>query len=134
MKKFQIFMLGAAVMFAAASGVQGQVSSIDSNAADFSILSAGSRAAQIAKLRQVPSVGVINLAWGRNRIERGTGSTPGEFRISAEKNAQGINTLRRALARNPVTRAALAAHGVTITTVVGVDIGSDGSLRIFKLR
>jgi hypothetical protein len=110
----------------------------DSISAESAILSAGSRAAAISRIRNVPSVGVINLGFNFSfgfgpRFSDSRSPDPSEFKISAEKNAAGINHLRRALAANPATRAALADHGVRINQVVGVDISSNGSLRIYKL-
>lgn len=112
---------------------QAQVSGVDSLSAQTSILSAGGQARHVAQIRRVPSVGVINLSFGGPRLNDGNLPSPAEFRVSAEKNVRGIEKLHRALAANPATRAALSQHGVNIASVVGVDISSNGSLRIYKL-
>ncbi len=98
------------------------------------IMSAGSRAAAVRQLKNVPSVGVVNLAV-RPSILRDDGSSPDYFEIrsSANRNAAGIRKLRAALSANPVTRRALERRGVAIGRVVGVRIGSNGSLRVYVL-
>lgn len=97
------------------------------------IMSAGSRAAAISRLKAVPSVGVVNL--NIRRVPRFGSGVPdiAEFRVSAGKNFSGIKRLRNALASNPVTRRALAIRGIFIGKVVGVDISSNGSLRLYVL-
>lgn len=105
----------------------------DGFAAQSAILSAGSRAAAVRRLGAVPSVGVIDL---RIRyVPRFSSDEPdvSEYRISAAKNHAGINRLRAALGANPVTRAAMARHHISIGRVVGVVISSNGSLRVFVL-
>ena len=98
------------------------------------IMSAGSRAAAVKRLKNVPSVGVVKLAT-RPSMLRDDNSGPDyfEIRISASKNAAGIRKLRAALAANPVTRRALERRGVDIGRIVGVRIGSNGSLRVYVL-
>ena len=101
--------------------------------AEAAIISAGSRAGAVARLKAVPSVGVVNLniRWA----PRFGSDVPGiaEFRVSAGKNFSGIKRLRNALAANPVTRRALAIRDISIGKVVGVDISSNGSLRLYLL-
>ena len=96
-------------------------------------MSAGSRAAAISRLKAVPSVGVVNL--NIRQVPRFRSDVPdiAEFRVSAGKNFSGIKRLRNALAANPVTRRALAIRGISIGRVVGVDISSNGSLRLYVL-
>jgi hypothetical protein len=101
--------------------------------AESAILSAGARAAAISHLRNVPSIGVINLAIRYKPRFRSNLPDVSEFRISAEKNFASIHRLQRALAANPITHAALADHGVSPGHVVGVDISSNGSLRLYIL-
>jgi hypothetical protein len=98
------------------------------------IMSAGSRAAAVKRLKVVPSVGVINLNV-RTSILRDSGGGPDyfEIRTSASKNAAGIRKLRAALSANPVTRRALERRGIDIGRIVGVRIGSNGSLRVYVL-
>lgn len=96
------------------------------------IMSAGSRALQVPGIKKVPSVGVLNL-----RIIHVPGASNiidiNEFRIMAQHRAGGIAKLRSALKANPVTRKALAKHGVNIDRVIGVRISSGGSLRVYLI-
>jgi len=101
--------------------------------AEAAILSAGSRAAAISRLRAVPSVGVVNLNIRTVPRFRSSETDVAEYRISAGKNFSGIKRLRNALAANPVTRRALGSRGISIGRVVGVDISSNGSLRLYVL-
>ena len=101
--------------------------------AEAAILSAGSRAAAISRLRAVPSVGVVNLNIRTVPRFRSSETDVAEFRISAGKNFSGIKRLRNALASNPVPRRALAVRGVSIGRVVGVDVYSSGSIRLYVL-
>jgi hypothetical protein len=55
------------------------------------------------------------------------------FKISAGKNFSGIRRLRAALAANPATRRALSVRGISVNRVVGVDIYSNGSIRLYIL-
>lgn len=104
------------------------------NGAVPAIMSAGSRAAAVKRLKTVQSVGVVNLAI-RPSILRDDDSSPDyfEIRTSASKNAAGIRKLRTALAGNPVTRRALERRGIDIGRIVGIRIGSNGSLRVYVL-
>ena len=101
--------------------------------AEAAIMSAGSRAAAISRLKAVPSVGVVNLNIRWVPTFRSDMPDVAEYRISAGKNSSGIKRLRNALAANPVTRRALASRGISIGKVVGVDISSNGSLRLYVL-
>jgi hypothetical protein len=101
--------------------------------ADAAILSAGSRAAAIARLENVPSVGVVNLKIRFVPMFRSNQPDVATYRISVGKNAAGIKRLRAALAANPATARALASHGISIGRVVGVDIYSNGSIRVYVL-
>lgn len=98
------------------------------------MMSAGSRAAAVRRLKSVPSVGVVNLAV-RPSILRDDSGSPDYFEIrsSANRNAAGIRKLRAALSANPVTRRALEARGISINRIVGVKIGSNGALRVYVL-
>ncbi len=110
-----------------------QVSTMDVTRAESAILSAGTRAAIVAHIKSVPSVGVINLAFRTTPSFNSDLPDPAEFRISAGKNINGINRLRAALTANPATRKALASHGIAVNRVVGVDVSSGGSLRLYIL-
>ena len=101
--------------------------------AEAAILSAGSRAAAISRLRAVPSVGVVNLNIRTVPRFRSSETDVAEYRISAGKNFSGIKRLRNALASNPATHRALGSRGISIGRVVGVDISSNGSLRLYVL-
>ena len=103
---------------------------------DATIMRAGSTAQKISRIRNVPSVGVINLrrdSIGQSRFIGDYTDTIQEYRLMVEKNAGGINRLRAALRANPATRKALADHGVSLSRVVAVDVGSNGSLRVYIL-
>jgi hypothetical protein len=110
-----------------------QIFGDDSYKAESAILSAGSRAAAASRLRTIPGVGVVNLAFRNTPRFRSDVPDVSEFRISAEKNHAGIGKLRSALRANPATRAAMARHGISVNRVVGVDIYSDGSIRFYTL-
>ena len=99
------------------------------------IMSAGSRASAVRALRKVPSVGVVNLNIRHNFSLWDDSSAPDvrEFRLVAAHHAAGIRKLRAALSANPVTRKALARRGIPVSRVVGVRIGSNGSLRLYLL-
>lgn len=105
----------------------------DTYKADAAILSAGSRAAAISRLKSVPSVGVVNLNIRYVSRFRDDAHDVTAFKISAGKNFSGIRRLRAALAANPATRRALAVRGISVNRVVGVDIYSNGSIRLYTL-
>jgi hypothetical protein len=104
-----------------------------SSKAEAAILSAGSRAAAISRLKSVRSVGVVNLSFRNVPRFRTNAPDVSEFKVSAGKNISGIKRLRNALAANPVTRRALASRGISIGRVVGVDVYSSGSIRLYVL-
>lgn len=112
----------------------------DTYKADAAILSAGSRAAAISRLKSVPSVGVVNLNIRYVNLNfrymsrfRDDAHDIAAFKISAGKNSSGIRRLRAALGANPATRRALSVHGISLNRVVGVDIYSNGSIRLYIL-
>lgn len=95
------------------------------------VLNAGSTANQIHHLRQVPSVGVIYVDDRYASPLSRAGEEGRSLGIYAERNAAGVTKLRRALQSNPVTRRAIAEHGINLRQVIGVSIGTTGSLRFF---
>ena len=100
--------------------------------AEAAMLSAGKRASAVSKLQAIPGVSVVNLSVRFMTLSSSSGAPDMDaFRASAEKNAKGIWRLRAALAINPVTRHALASRGISIDRVVGVDIYSSGSIRVY---
>ncbi len=105
----------------------------DAYKAEAAILSAGTRAAAISRLVAVPSVGVVNLSIRTVPRFRSDVTDVAEFKVSAGKNFKGISRLRAALAANPATRRALSNHGISVNRVVGVDIYSNGSIRLYIL-
>ncbi len=105
----------------------------DAQDAESAMLSAGSRAQRVRQLRNVPSVGVVDLHIRTQPRFRTNVPDISELRIMAERNAGGIARLRRALAANPVTRDYLESHGIDIGRVVGVKISSGGPLRLFVI-
>ena len=104
-----------------------------SSKAAAAILSAGSRAAAVSRLKSVRSVGVVNLSFRNVPRFRTNAPDVSEFKVSAGKNISGIRRLRAALAANPATRRALASRGISIGRVVGVDVYSSGSIRLYVL-
>ena len=103
---------------------------------DATIMRSGSAAQKISRIKNVPSIGVINLrrdTIGMNRYLGDYTDTIQEYRLTVERNAAGVAKLRAALKANPVTRKALAQHGVSLGRIVAVDVGSNGSLRIYIL-
>jgi hypothetical protein len=126
-------LLGVAFSPISTTTSQAQVFAGDTFRAETSIISAGSRASAVSRLKSVPSLGVVNLAF--RTVPRFRTELPdvSEYRISAEKNYRGVNKLRAALRANPVTRNALANRGISVNRVVGVDISSNGSLRLYIL-
>ena len=105
----------------------------DTYKAEAAILSAGSRAAAISRLKSVPSVGVVNLNIRYVSRFRDDAHDVAAFKVSAGKNFGGIRRLRAALATNPATRRALSVRGISVNRVVGVDIYSNGSIRLYIL-
>ena len=108
-----------------------QVSEIDGQMAESAIMSSGSRAALVANVTNVPSVGVIRLSFRDSRAAEARMRTPEDFKILASKYRSGIARLQRALAANPVTREALDRRNIAISRVWGVQVGSNGALRLY---
>jgi len=120
-----------AVPLAGAPGAVAQVSGIDAQMASSAILQAGSRAARVQSIKRVPSVGIIRLDFYPVQPFSSDIPDPAEYKIMARRNAAGVAKLQKALNANPVTRAALAKHGVDVDQVAGAQISSNGSLRLY---
>lgn len=127
------FALLGAVALASASApeARAQVTNIDVQWATSSILMAGKRANQVPGIKKVPSVGVIRLDIPTVPMYRGDIPDWQDFKIMTQKNAAGVAKLQKALAANPVTAAALAKSRVKPWQVAGVQIGSNGALRLY---
>jgi hypothetical protein len=125
--------LSLTLLVVSPANLSAQVFGDSSSKSEAAIMSAGSRVAAISRLKSVPSVGVVNLSFRNVPRFRGDAPDVSEFKVSASKNVGGIKRLRNALASNPVTRRALASRGISIGKVVGVDISSNGSLRLYVL-
>jgi hypothetical protein len=125
--------LSLALVVVSPANLSAQVFGDSSSKSEAAIMSAGSRAAAISRLKSVPSVGVVNLSFRNVPRFRGDAADLSEFKVSAGKNFGGIKRLRNALASNPVTRRALASRGISIGRVVGVDVYSSGSIRLYIL-
>ena len=110
---------------------QAQISDLQITEASSAILGAGTVAAQVRHLHQVPSVGIFRLSGGAASPLSHLGDEISTLEIYAERNAAGVRQLRRALAGNPVTRHTMAEHNVNVSHVIGVSVGSTGSLRFF---
>jgi hypothetical protein len=125
--------LSLALLAVSPANLPAQVFGDSSSRAEAAILSAGSRAAAVSRLKSVRSVGVVNLSFRNVPRFRTNAPDVSEFKVSAGKNFGGIKRLRAALAANPATRRALASRGISIGRVVGVDIYSNGSIRLYIL-
>jgi hypothetical protein len=121
----------AAILLALPINVQAQVDSSNYSESASAILSAGSASAKIRTLKSVPSVGVVRVQFGFVPRLSNDGENTSTLLLSAERNSAGIAKLRAALAVNPVTRNVLELHGVPLSKVIGVNVGSNGSLRLF---
>ena len=108
-----------------------QVSEIDGRMAMSAIMNAGKRADQVKSITKVPSVGVIRLDLRLVPMVGSDVPTWPEYKIMVQKFSGGVNKLRRALMANPVTSDALARNGVEAWQVAGVQISSNGSLRLY---
>jgi hypothetical protein len=121
----------AALVPATAPVALAQVTNIDVQWAISSIQMAGKRAAQVPGIKKVPSVGVIRLDVPTIPMFNGDVPDWQEFKIMTQRNAAGVAKLQRNLAANPVTAAALAKNHVRPSQVAGVQIGSNGALRLY---
>lgn len=121
----------AAIVPATAPAALAQVTNIDVQWAISSIQMAGKRAAQVPGIKKVPSVGVIRLDVPTIPMFNGDVPDWQEFKIMTQRNAAGVAKLQRNLAANPVTAAALAKNHVRPGQVAGVQIGSNGALRLY---
>jgi hypothetical protein len=98
---------------------------------DAVMMRAGSTAGKISNIRSVPSVGVVNLRLVAKPRIYSDWDNVDAYRVSIDRNYSGIKRLRSALKSNPVTRRALSSRGIAISRVVGVDVSSNGSLRLY---
>lgn len=133
MKSLKVMLFAIAIWAAmpAAPAALAQVSGPDNQMASAAITAAGSRASKVKAIKRVPSVGVVRLDVGPSIRRWSDGMTPAEYRILANKNAAGVSKLQRELRNNPVTRDALAKHGISPSQVAGAQISSNGSLRLY---
>lgn len=128
----------AALLFTAApaalvTAAAAQVSSQEATMATTAIISAGQRAATVARIDRVPAVGAVRLKPQIMRLNEEDEGDFTNFAAEASRHHAGIARLRAALARNPATARALARHHIDISDVVGVMVSSDGSLRLYLL-
>lgn len=130
MKTFSVF-LAATMISALPITSQAQVDSSNYSELASAILSAGSASAKIRNLKSVPSVGIVRVQFGFVPRLSDDGENTSTLLLSAERNSAGIAKLRAALNSNPVTRSALAEHGVNLRRVIGVNVSANGSLRLF---
>ena len=126
--RFAKFALVASAL-AAATPAWAQIDGTNNTDAYSAVMGAGKNASLVSRLRQVPSVGVINVGYGGPSARDDDES--GQLRMIALRNGTAVHALRHALAANPVTRRALAANNVDIGNVIGVQVGATGSLRVF---
>lgn len=123
--------LAATILLAPPITSQAQVDSSNYSETASAILSAGSASAKIRSLKSVPSLGIIRVQFGFVPRLSNDGENTSTLLLSAERNSAGITKLRSALAGNPVTRQTLQQHGVSINHVVGANVSTNGSLRLF---
>ena len=121
----------AALVPAVTTDARAQVTNIDVQWAISSIQMAGKRANQVPGIKKVPSIGVIRLDIPTIPMFNGDVPDWQEFKIMTQRNAAGVAKLQRNLAANPVTAAALAKNHVQPWQEAGVQIGSNGSLRLY---
>jgi hypothetical protein len=133
MKSLKILLVAVAMWAAtpAAPVALAQVSGADLQMASAAINAAGNRANKVKSIKRVPSVGVVRLDFGGNFGLWSGQMTPADYRILAQRNAAGVSKLRSALRANPATRDALAKRGISPSQVVGAQISSNGSLRLY---
>jgi hypothetical protein len=110
---------------------QAQVDSSNYSETASAILSAGSTSAKIRSLKSVPSIGIVRVQFGFVPRLSNDGENTSTLLISAERNGAGIAKLRSALASNSVTRQALVQQGISISRIIGANVSSNGSLRLF---
>jgi hypothetical protein len=115
------------------SGASASTAIIAGVPVDAVIMRAGATAAKIKRLKSVPSVGLIDLSKRRGPRYASEFDAIIEYRLTIQRNARGVKVLRAALRGNAVTRKALTSRGIDISRVVGVDVGSNGALRVFIL-
>jgi hypothetical protein len=120
----------AAALLASTTGFI-SASQTDITDATSAILHAGTVASRVATLRQVPSVGAVYIDSHSVSPLSDLGNELNNLEIYADRNAAGVSRLRHALSANPVTRRALAAHGLSIGRILGVQVGATGSLRVY---
>ncbi len=129
--KIYSVVLAATILLALPMTSQAQVDTSNYSESASSILSAGSASAKIRNLKSVPSLGIVRVQFGFVPRLSDDGENTSTLLISAERNSAGIAKLRSALLGNSVTRNALEQHGVSINRVIGANVGSNGSLRLF---
>jgi hypothetical protein len=108
-----------------------QVGQIDLQPSMAAIINAGSRANKVKSITKVPSVGVVRLDFVVTPLLGSGVPSWQEYRVLAQRNAAGVRKLQQALMANPVTRDALADHGIEAWQVAGAQISSKGSLRLY---
>ncbi len=127
-----VSLLLAAAPISASLPASAQMSSQEATMATTAIISAGQRAAVVARIEKVPAVGAVRLQRHAMRVnEEEDGADYANFAAAAARHHAGIAKLRAALARNPVTAQALARRNIDIGDVVGVMVSSNGSLRLY---
>ncbi len=115
------------------SSANAQATISNSYKGEVAILSAGAKSSAVARLKTIPHVSVVNLNFRTTPRFRGNHPDPSDLKVSAGKNLKGIKRLRAALAANPATRAAISRRGLSVSRIVGVDIYSNGSIRLYVL-
>ena len=131
MNKLSTIVFAFVLLLGTVGSASSQVESSVYSEAQSAILSASSAAAKISGLRNVPSVGVIRVQNGFVPRFSQDGENVSTLLVYASRNQAGIKKLRSNLLANPVMRKVMAQHGISVGHVIGVTIGSEGSLRFF---
>ena len=120
-----------ALALAAPASAFAQMTDSEVGDAGAAVLRSDRDAAVVRRIHNVPSVGVVMLSGGPVNPVSHLGMDITDVQIYAQKFPGRVAALRHALAANPATAHALHANGVDIAQVIGVQIGSSGSLRVY---
>jgi hypothetical protein len=117
----------------AAGPATAQVGARPTYEAESAIVASGYRAGAVSRLRDIPAIGVVRLDVRYVPFKHNEGFDVADYKILAQRYRSGIRRLRAALAANPATRKALGSRGIPIGRVVGINIYSSGSIRVYLL-
>ncbi len=127
MNRRNILTITLLAALAAGTPALAQIGNMEKFEVTSAIMSAGTAALKVRKLREVPSIGILSVSF-RNSL--GVEQIR-EYQMLAGRYSSKIMRLRAALRANPVTRHVLREHHVDIDAIVGVRVGTYGALRVF---